>query len=280
VTTIDSHQHFWDPAKADYPWMTPEVEPLCRRFGPDHLLPLIRECGIERTVVVQARSDLEETREFLTMAASSGFVAGVVGWVDLASDQVGDMIDSLVSSSHGGYLVGIRHQVENEPDPEWLLRATVLRGLREVGKRNLAYDLLIKPRHLQVATKVVQSLPDLRFVLDHVAKPQIAEGVLQPWQDDLKKLAQLPNVWCKVSGMMGEAGPDWSPSQLQPYVNCVFEAFGSGRIMFGSDWPVSTLRGTYAEILRGTEAALPVLSKEESAGVFGLNAIQAYRLSL
>ncbi len=278
MTTIDAHQHFWDPAKAHYPWMTPEVEPLRRRFGPDDLAPLLEECGIERSIVVQARSDLNETRELLDIAGYCGFVAGVVGWVDLTSGAVGDAIDSLVASPYGHLLVGIRHQVEDEPDIDWLRRPDVLRGLKEVNKRNLTYDLLIKPRHLHTAASVVRTMPSLRFIVDHIAKPPIATGVLQPWASGIEELAQSPNVWCKLSGMLTEAGIEWSPVQLAPYLNCVLEAFGPSRIMFGSDWPVSTLRGTYAEVLTGTRKALPVLSKAELGRVFGLNAAQAYCL--
>ncbi len=277
MTAIDSHQHFWDPAQAYYPWMTAAVQPLCRRFGPEDLFPLLQASGIQRSIAVQARGDLDETRELLAIAASAPFVTGVVGWVDLSSDDVGDTLDSLLSSPHGHFLVGLRHQVEEEPDPDWLRRGPVLRGLREVGKRDLAYDLLVRPHQLGTAIQVVRSLPALTFVLDHIAKPPIASGGWQPWADDIRQLAQAPNVWCKLSGMMTEADIAWSPGQLAPYVDCVLGAFGASRTMFGSDWPVSTLRGTYAEVFSGTKQALPALSGDEHEKIFGLNAAQAYR---
>jgi len=256
--------------------MTPEVRPLCRRFGPEDLLPLLEASGIQRTIAVQARSDLDETRELLATAATVPFLVGVVGWVDLTGEDVGDVLDSLISSPNGRFLVGIRHQAEDEEDPDWLLRPSVLRGLAEVAKRGLTYDLLVRPHQLPGTVHVVRSLPDLRFVLDHMAKPPIASGTIEPWAGHINALSQEPNVWCKLSGMVTQAKVAWSPAQLEPYVDRVLGAFGSLRTIFGSDWPVSTLRGTYAEVLRGTQQALPPLSRSDEENIFGLSALQAY----
>ena len=202
---VDSHQHFWDPTRAEYPWMTDELAAIRRPIGPEDLRPILRESGVDRTVVVQTRSDLAENQEFLAIAAATDFVAGVVGWIDLTEPAVGDKLAEIQEGANGEWLVGIRHQVHDEEDPDWVARDDVVRGIGEVGKAGLAYDLLPRERELPACLKAVDAYPEMRFVVDHIAKPRMAEGVFEPWAARLKEIAKRPNVWCKLSGMVTEA---------------------------------------------------------------------------
>jgi L-fuconolactonase len=281
MVTVDAHQHFWDPEAARYPWMHLAPPVLQRRFMPGDLEPLLAAGGISRTVLVQARSDLAETRDFLRIAADSPFVAGVVGWVDLTDPGVDDVIAELRDGPNGGALVGIRHQVEDEPDPDWLLRTDVQRGLAAVQGHDLVYDLLVRPPQLPAAIKTVQEQPGTRFVVDHLAKPLVRTGELEPWAGLMTELAMLPNVACKLSGMVAEADPAaWSPQQFVPYVDHVINAFGIDRVMFGSDWPVCLVTASYEETLAATHESLPALTEGERARVFGDNAVSLYRLDV
>ena len=242
---VDSHQHFWDPARAEYPWMTDDVAPLKRRFGPEDLEPLLREHSVTGTIVVQARHSLEETRELLALAAATPFVLGVVGWVDLTGD-VSSQLDEL-----GGALVGVRHQVHDELDPRWLLREDVQRGLAEVGEAGLPFDLLLRTRELPAAVETVKRHPGITFVLDHVAKspgPGTEHGA---WASGVAALADLPNVVCKLSGLFTEADPAATVEQARGW-------FGDERCMFGSDWPVCLLAADYADTIEivGGEAEI------------------------
>ncbi len=199
---VDSHQHFWDPALADYPWMTDAVAPIRRRLMPGDLRPRLVEAGVDYTVLVQARSDVQETRELLRLAADTDFIAGVVGWVDLSAPNLVDTIDQLRELEGGGKLVGIRHQVHDESDERWLLRDDVLRGLRIVRDAGLAYDLLVRTRELPAALQVARTLDGLRFIIDHIAKPPIRSGQSIEWAEALAPFEGLPNVSCKISGMV------------------------------------------------------------------------------
>jgi L-fuconolactonase len=280
VATVDAHQHFWDPARADYPWMAAdELAPIRRAFGPEDLRPALAERGVERTVLVQTRSSVEETREFLAIADQIDFVAGVVGWVDLADPAVGDVLAGLRSGPGGRRLVGIRHQVHDEPDAEWLARGDVQRGLHAVADAGLAYDLLVRSRELRAALAAVGELADLRFVVDHLAKPPIRDHALEPWATLMSGFAGLPNVWCKVSGMVTEADPArWRVADLRPYVEHVINVFGPERLLFGSDWPVCLLAASYSEVYDAASAALGELGNEDRAAIFGANARLVYRL--
>jgi L-fuconolactonase len=242
---VDSHQHFWDPAAADYAWMSDDVASLRRRFGPEHLEPLLREHGVDGTVVVQARSSLDETRDLLELAEATPFVLGVVGWVDLTAD-VGAQLASL-----DGPLVGVRHQVEDEADPAWLLREDCRRGISEVGRRGLVYDLLVRPRELPAAVETARRHPDVRFVLDHVAKRPASDAA---WREGVQALAELSNVSCKLSGLYTEHDPEGT-------VALALEWFGAERCMFGSDWPVCTLVASYRETLDVVGADPRVLAR-------------------
>jgi L-fuconolactonase len=280
VSTVDAHHHFWDPTRNDYPWMTDEFGAIRRAFGPDDLAPKLAAASIDRTVLVQTRSSVEETREFLATAVETAFVAGVVGWADLTSAAVAEDIAVLRSSSGGRYLVGIRHQVHDEPDAEWLGRADVRRGLRAVAAADLVYDLLVRSRELPAAIDVARAMPDLRFVLDHAAKPPIAARELQPWGGLLEQLAALPNVTCKLSGLLTEADwAAWTIDDLQPYADHVLSVFGPSRVMFGSDWPVSLLAADYGRVVTTARELTVGLSATEAERVFGGTAIETYRLA-
>jgi L-fuconolactonase len=276
---VDAHHHFWDPARADYPWLTDELAVIRRAFTRMDLEPLLAAAGVDATVLVQTRSSLEETREFLATAASTPFIRGVVGWVDLTDPAVGEVLAGLREAPGGDRLVGIRHQVHDEPDPEWLLRDDVGRGLRAVGDAGLVYDLLVRPRELLAALQVARALPETRFMIDHIAKPPIKDGVLQPWADLIRPFGDLPNAWCKVSGLVTEADwTSWEPTDLEPYVDHVLDVFGPGRLIFGSDWPVCLLAASYQQVFDATRAALGELGAYEQAGIFGGNATSVYRL--
>lgn len=276
---VDAHHHFWDPDAAEYPWLTPELAVIRRRFGPEDLAPELAAAGVAVTVLVQTRSSLEETRGFLTLAASSSFVRGVIGSVDLTDPGVADALAELRDAPGGDRLVGIRHQVHDEPDAAWLSRPDVRRGIRAVGAAGLAFDLLIRARELPAAVELGRSLRDVRFVVDHLAKPPIAAGVAEPWSTLIGEFGALDNVACKISGLVTEAAwATWQVEDLRPYVERAFEVFGAGRLLFGSDWPVCLLAASYGAVLGAARELTAGLSPSERAAVFGGNAVATYRL--
>ena len=276
---VDAHHHFWDPATADYPWLTDDLAPIRRAFGPADLEPDLLAAGVDATVLVQTRSSLEETVDFLAVAGETPFVRGVVGWVDLTHPGVADTIAELRERPGGGHLVGIRHQAHDEPDPDWLTRDDVVRGVAAVGRAGLAYDLLVRPRELRAALDLASRLPDVRFVIDHVAKPPIAAGALEPWASLIASFGDLDHVACKLSGMVTEADwASWTPAELRPYVDRVLETFGPGRLVFGSDWPVCLLAASYGQVVDTTRTLLHDLDRDELAAVFGGTAARVYRL--
>lgn len=277
---VDAHQHFWSAPLDRYPWMTEEVAPIRRPFGPQDLAPLLKANRVDRTVVVQARMDLDETHELLDLAAASSFVAGVVGWVDLTDPDVSTTLRDLKSDQSGSKLVGIRHQVHDEADPNWLLRPDVQRGLAAVGDAGLAYDLLVKTRELPAAVGAVRQLPQVRFVIDHLAKPPIRGGDINAWERGMRALADQPNVQCKLSGMVTEADwATWRPAELRPFVQHVLEWFGPERCLFGSDWPVCLLAASYDQVIDALSVSLEGLGSEEMARIMGENARRLYRLA-
>ena len=279
VHTVDAHQHFWDPAKADYPWMTDELAAIRRPFTPNDLRPLLEAAGIDYTVLVQTRSSLEETREFLSLAAHTDFVAGVVGWVDLTDAKVATTLRDLQADPAGAALVGIRHQVHDEPDPAWLLREDVQRGLWAVAEADLAYDLLVRTRELPAALETTRRLPQLRFVIDHIAKPPIRTGTYDAWAEAMAPFSDLDYVFCKLSGMITEADwSSWKPDDLVPYVERVVGWFGEDRLMFGSDWPVCLLAASYQEVFDAYRYALGDPGAGAREKILGENAIRFYRL--
>jgi L-fuconolactonase len=277
ASVVDAHHHLWDPARFDYPWLTDDLATIRRRFGPEDLAPLVERAGVDRTVLVQTISSLDETREFLATAAATDYIAGVVGWVDLTDVAVGDTIAALAAGEGGSRLVGIRHQVHDEPDPDWLLRSDVSRGIAAVGAGGLAYDLLVRPRELPAALATARAHPDVSFVIDHLAKPPIKSGELEPWLSLLRPFGTLDNVTCKLSGLVTEADwGSWRPEDLEPFVDAAIEIFGPDRLMFGSDWPVCLLAATYDEVVEAARAATAGLSGDEHDQVFGETARRVY----
>ena len=275
---VDAHQHFWDPARADYPWMAAELDAIRRPFAPGDLAPLLRERGVDRTILVQTRSSIDETRAFLALAAATEFVAGVVGWVDLTSPGVGATIAELRAQPDGRYLVGIRHQLADD-DPGWILREDVRRGLAAVAEAGLVYDLLVRPPALAAALETACRLPELRFVIDHLAKPPIASGALEPWAERMAPFADLANVSCKVSGLVTEADwSSWRRDDLLPYVRRAVDWFGDERLLFGSDWPVCLLAASYVEVFDAYTDTLGAIRPEGRERILGLNAVRTYRL--
>lgn len=281
IPVVDAHHHFWTPSRHDYSWMSgADMDPIRRSFGPSDLRPLLESSGVDSTVLVQAAPSLAETRDILDIAERTRFVAGVVGWVDLTDAAVGDTLAELNSQPNGKHLVGIRHLVHDEKDPQWLLRPDVQRGLAAVREAGLAYDILVRVRELPAALATAKAFPDMRLVIDHIAKPPIASGKIEPWASRMEPFRLLTHVSCKLSGMITEANwASWTPEDLKPYVARVVDIFGADRVMFGSDWPVCLLAGSYGAVKGALEDALPPLSSEERAEVFGGNASRFYGLA-
>ncbi|MFI2629271.1 amidohydrolase family protein [Streptomyces collinus] len=251
MTVVDAHHHVWDLSVRDQDWITgPELAPLRRDFTMQDLEPEARAAGVSRTVLVQTVTVPEETPEFLALAAGHDLIAGVVGWTDLTRPDIADELARLRELPGGPYLKGIRHQVQGEPDPTWLLRPDVRRGLAAVADAGLVYDLVVLPHQLPACVRAAAALPGLTFVLDHLGKPPIASGALEPWATGLRALAALPNTVAKLSGLVTEADPaSWTVEDLRPYADVALEAFGPGRLMYGSDWPVCTLGAAYGDTL-------------------------------
>ncbi|NGO42947.1 amidohydrolase family protein [Streptomyces ureilyticus] len=279
-TIVDAHHHVWDLSVRDQDWITgPELRPLRRNFTLTDLEPETRAAGVGRTVLVQTITVPEETPEFLALAEESELIGGVVGWTDLTRPDVADKLARLAELPGGAYLRGIRHQVQGEPDPEWLLRPDVRRGLTAVAAAGLVYDLVVLPHQLPACVKAAESHPELTFVLDHLGKPPIASRELEPWASQVRALAALPNTVCKLSGLVTEADPkSWTVRDLAPYADTVLEAFGPSRLMFGSDWPVCTLAASYAQALDAAEELTAGLSDSERAEVFSDTARRVYAL--
>lgn len=289
---IDAHHHLWRvlpgaaggprPAPRAHDWLDdPALTAIRRDFTLDDFAPAIAAAEIDRTVLVQVLPDAEETADFLALAAEDpdGRVAGVVGWVDLTDGRTADVLAALRAGVGGELLVGVRHLVQGEADPRWLTRPDVRRGLREVGEAGLVYDLLTRPHQLPAAIETVRALPGQTFVLDHVSKPDIAAGGLEPWASLVRELAAEPNVFCKLSGMVTEADhAAWTVADLRPYADVVLDAFGPARVMFGSDWPVCLLAASYEEVVAAAEALTVGLTDAERDDVFGATAVRAYRL--
>lgn len=277
---VDAHHHVWDLAVRDQDWITGEaLAPLRRDFTLEDLEPEARAAGVCATVLVQTVTVAGETPEFLALADRSELVAGVVGWTDLTAPDIADTLAALRELPGGDRLVGLRHQVQSEPDPEWLLRPDVLRGLAAVAAAGLVHDLVILPHQMPAATRAAAALPGLVLVLDHAGKPPVATGRTRPWADDLRAFAALPNTVCKLSGLVTEADwGAWTPEDLRPYAETVIDAFGPGRLMFGSDWPVCRLAATYAEVLDTARTLIQELSEDERAAVLATTAERVYGL--
>jgi L-fuconolactonase len=284
---IDAHQHFWDLAVRPQPW-TDELPTLRRSFFLDDLRPHLARHAIDGTILVQTVTEADETPELLALAADSSEILGVVGWVDLTSQDVESQdvenqdvesrLAALRARPGGDRLVGVRHQVQHEPDPDWLLRPDVLEGLRQVAAAGLVYELLVTRHQLDSALAVVRRLPQLRFVLDHAGKPGIADGELDPWRRQLADLAACPNLAVKLSGLVTEAKPDWTVDDLRPYTDHLLAHVGPDRLMAGSDWPVCLLHAGYDDVLAATDRLLSGLDDAGRAEVLGGTAARWYGL--
>ena len=273
---VDAHQHFWEVGRFDYPWMTSDLGVLYRDYSPSDLEPVLRANGVEQTVLVQASNSVAESRWLLSLADQNSFIAGVVGWVDLAGADVDAQLARLMTHPK---LKGVRHLVESEPADDWLVQRAVLAGLQRLSAHGLAFDLLVHTRHLRHVRTVAETCPDLRLVIDHLAKPPIARGEFDEWSRELEPLASYPNMYCKLSGLVTEANLNsWTTEDLRPYVCRAMELFGPQRLMFGSDHPVCLLAASYERVLESFEELLQTVDTEDRDQVFGGNARNFYRL--
>jgi len=272
---IDAHHHFWRYNTRDYGWISDEMAVLRRDFLPSDLKPELDRAGIDRVVSVQARQCVEETEWLLSLAGENDFIAGVVGWLPIASPEFPALLERFAANPK---LRALRHVVQDEPDDRFILGDAFNRGVDRILPTGLAYDILIFERHLPYAIEFVRRhAPEQVFVLDHIAKPKIAAGELRPWADELRKLAAFPNVFCKLSGLVTEADIHaWTPEQLRPYMETVLEAFGPDRVMFGSDWPVCTCAATYSRWRGVVGDFIAGLSEHEQASIMGGTALKAY----
>lgn len=275
---IDSHQHFWRYDPREYGWIDDRMNVLKRDFLPADLEPQMRAVGFGACIAVQARQTLEETAWLLELAERNAFVAGVVGWVDLCSPEAGAQLERFARHRR---LVGVRHIVQGEPDDRFMLRPDFGRGIARLEEFGLAYDILIYPRHLAVATEFVNRFPRQRFVLDHLAKPEIARGEIREWSRALRALAEAPNVFAKLSGLVTEADwKHWTEDEMRPYLDAAFDSFGPGRLMVGSDWPVCTLAADYGRTMRVVTEYLEGRPAAEQGAVLGGNARDFWRLEV
>jgi L-fuconolactonase len=273
---IDAHQHFWHYNAEEYGWIDDSISILRRDFLPEHLEPELKQAGFDACIAVQARQTLEETRWLLNLAASSPFIRGVVGWVDLQSEIVREQLLEFASNPK---FLGVRHIVQSEPDARFLLRPEFLRGIAALEEFDFTFDILIYPKHLPVVAEFVSQFPRQRFVLDHLAKPFIKSGELEPWHSDLRRLVQFPNVYCKLSGLVTEADwQAWSPEHVRPYLETAFECFGHDRLMIGSDWPVCTTAASYSQTMNVVVEFFADYPRHFRDAILGGNAARFWRL--
>jgi L-fuconolactonase len=277
---IDAHQHFWQFSQPfDYSWMdAPELAKIKRDFLPNDLAERIEKVGVDKTVFVQTQHNVQENRWVLELAEKHEFIAGVVGWVDLASEQCEEQLSEFIDNPK---FVGIRHITQDEADDDFAVRPEIIRGMKILQKHQIPFDLLFFVKHLKHAATLAKELPGLPMVIDHLAKPRIKDQALDDWLDNFKAAAKFPNVYCKLSGMVTEADwINWKPSDLKLYVETALEAFGPERLMFGSDWPVCELAATYEQVHSALVQTVGPLSKAENAQIFGETATRFYNLQL
>jgi L-fuconolactonase len=273
---IDSHQHFWRPGLFDYPWMSEEVEVLYRDYMPSDLEPVLNDCGVSKTVLVQASNSLAETRWLLSLADKNQFIAGVVGWIDLTAPDVEEQLIEFIAHPK---FKGVRHLVESEASDDWLIQPGVIKGMRVLSSKGVTYDLLVHTRHLKHVKTLLEKCPDGRFVVDHLAKPPIASGEIKEWLQEIRNVANFPNVYCKLSGLVTEADhKHWRTEDLKPFVDCAIELFGTRRLMFGSDYPVCLLAASYSQVLESFQTLLSEINADDLNHIFAKNASEFYGL--
>ena len=275
---IDAHHHLWSYNDREYGWMDDSMTVLKRHYLPEELAAEIGNSGVTATVVVQARQVVEETEWLLGLANRHAFIRGVVGWLDLQSPGLPEQLGQYGSHPK---LVGVRHVIQDEPDEDFMLRENFTRGIAMLHPYDLAYDLLIFPHQLRNAAELASMFPGQRFVLDHISKPPVRTGELHPWKEDIGVLAALPNVWCKISGMVTEADHRaWKYEDFVPYMKVVLDAFGTDRIMLGSDWPVCRLAGEYEVVMGIPMVYTRSLPDAEKQKILYQNAAECYKLDL
>jgi L-fuconolactonase len=273
---IDAHQHFWRYNNNEYSWIDDSMHVLKRDFLPEDLEQELHQAGFSGSIAVQARQNLEETSWLLSLADQNEFIKGVIGWVDLRSNNIEDQLQEFCQHPK---LVGVRHVVQDEPDDNFIVRDDFLRGISLLKKYKLVYDILIFPKHLPVSVELVKMFPDQTFVLDHIAKPNIKSKNIIPWKDDITKLAAHSNVFCKLSGMVTEADwKQWKRDDFYPYLDTVFAAFSSDRLLIGSDWPVCTVAGSYKSVMAIVPDYVENIDNKESDRIFGRNAQLVYSI--
>jgi L-fuconolactonase len=283
MSLIDAHQHYWRLARDDYDWLTPQLGPLYRDFEPPDLADHLKFCGIGATVLVQAAATEAETRHLIALAKQHGSIAGVVGWVDFEAVDVAKRIARLVDEG-GGLIKGFRPMIQDIADPLWLDRAALVAAFRALVAADLAFDALVTPRHLEILRRRLLKHPKLRAVLDHLGKPDIFGGAATPafeaWALQLELLARETSICCKLSGLLTEAAPGADAAALDPYAAHIFACFGPERVLWGSDWPVLTLRGSYEQWLEMASALVRRHAPGAEQAVFAGNAQRFYRLGV
>lgn len=273
---IDAHQHFWRYTADEYGWIGDSMAALRRDFLPSELRGEMHAVRMDACIAVQARQTLEETRRLLAAADEFPFVAGVIGWIDLQADDAAKQLEQFAGHPK---LVGVRHVVQDEPDDRFMLRTAFCRGISLLGDLDLTYDILIYPRHLRAAVDMVSRFPRQRFVLDHMAKPDIRGGGMGEWEHGIRELAAHPQVFCKVSGLVTEADwTRWTPGDIRPYLDVVFDCFGVDRLLFGSDWPVCIVAADYRRTVALVEDYMAGRDDDERQAVMGGNASRLWRV--
>jgi L-fuconolactonase len=281
MSIVDAHHHVWDLAVRDQPWIAgPPMAPIRRSFCVDDLRPSAHAAGVTATVLVQTVTVAAETPEMLAIAAADPLVAGVVGWTDLTSPAIADELARLAAGPGGRHLVGVRHQVQAEPDPDWLRRPDVIRGLRAVAAAGLCYDLVVLPHQIAAASHAATEVPELTLILDHAGKPPIGRGELDGWRAAIRALAARPNTACKLSGLVTEAPTGAPLHAFASVADVILDAFGAQRIMFGSDWPVCLLARDYAGVVQLAQMLAAGLSDTERTAVFSSTAAALYGIGV
>lgn len=277
MTRIDAHHHFWRYDPVEYAWISEGMSTIRRSFGPRDLAAELKAAGIDGAISVQARQTLDETWQLLQYADENEFVRGVVGWVPLSSPDLNRMLANVAAHPK---LKAVRHVVQDEPDPDFILGDHFNRGVAALRPFHLTYDILIFERHLPQTIQFVDQHPGQVFVLDHLAKPRVKDGLVSPWRENIRELAKRPHVYCKISGLATEGDyRNWTEAQLRQYIDVVLEAFGPKRLMFGSDWPVCLVAVPYGEWVKMVERAIADLSADERERIWSGTAVEAYRLS-
>lgn len=274
---IDAHQHFWIYNDREYPWLDQGLEKLKRNFSPEDLKEELDKNGFSGSVVVQARQTLEETRWLLSLSRQHSFIKAVVGWIDLLSGKVEE---NLIEFTGEKKFAGVRHVLQDEKDINFMLKTDFQLGISYLQDYGLTYDLLIYPEHLNAASQLAGKFPDLKFVIDHMAKPPVREGSLEPWASRMKNLAGHENVYCKISGLVTEADwENWKPADFEPYIDTVMNAFGPDRIMLGSDWPVCLAAGTYQSVVNLAMEYIKQCSESEQQKIVRDTCISFYSIT-